>query len=102
MEPSTAVLTRLREITMAFAARHGDPHPTRLRMVETTQPACDALSGHCTNQPSIPIYLVVANGHFISSGRARTVRRRPTGRRSTCGSIVATATSAVSGGASAL
>jgi hypothetical protein len=73
MEPSPAALARLREITMAFAARHGDPHPTHLRMVETTSTALDAVWGvrHPNNPPPIPIYVVIANGQFISGGPPR-------------------------------
>jgi hypothetical protein len=79
MEPSPAALTRLREIMVAFAAHHGDPNPTQLRMVETNSTTCDELSGHRSNQPAIPIYLVVANGNFISSGKRPLGAEAPRG-----------------------
>lgn len=67
--PDPAVWARLRGIIVSFAAANGDPRPTRLRMVETSSTAAwKVLSGSTDSHAAIPVYLVVANGHFVSSG----------------------------------
>jgi hypothetical protein len=62
-----AVLARLREIVVSFAAANGESHPTHLLAVETSStrawPAISA--GARVNPPSLPVYLVVANGQFV-------------------------------------
>jgi hypothetical protein len=64
---SPAVLTKLRTIMESFARQNGEPHPTNLRMVETTSTiAWSVLSPDTSdNQGPIAVYVVVANGHFI-------------------------------------
>jgi hypothetical protein len=52
------VLGQLRGILAQLADEYGEPDPTHMRMVETISPALGDL------RPSIPVYVVVANGHF--------------------------------------
>jgi hypothetical protein len=49
-------------------------------MVETDSAAYNALRGVCDNQASVPVYLVVADGHFVGM-RAPSSQSAATGER---------------------
>jgi hypothetical protein len=77
--PRTPDLDQLREMIVAFARRNGESHPTDLRIVETTSTAARALRGSTSNEPSFPIYVLIASGHFVSSGSRPPGARPPVG-----------------------
>ena len=77
--PGNPDLDQLREMIVGFARRNGEPHPTDLRIVETTSTAARALRGSATNEPPFPIYVLIASGQFVSSGSRPHGARPPVG-----------------------
>jgi hypothetical protein len=55
-------------MVVAVSQRHGEPHPSDLRVVETTLAAAERALKVRSNRTSNPIYIVLAGGHFVSSG----------------------------------
>jgi len=70
---------QLREMIVAFARRNGEPHPTDLRIVETTSTAARTLRGSTSNEPPFAIYALIASGHFVSSGSRPRGAQPPVG-----------------------
>jgi hypothetical protein len=64
---SAAVRARLRSTIASFAESNGESNPTNLRTFETDSWSAQAVlaPGAIDNQDPSPIYVVVANGHFV-------------------------------------
>ncbi|MFG3253360.1 hypothetical protein [Streptomyces sp. NPDC048172] len=58
------VLDRVRAGALAWSRSHGDPHPTRARVVATTRDAATRLLHPCgVRSLDEPCYFVVLEGH---------------------------------------
>jgi hypothetical protein len=77
--PRKADFEKLREIIVAFARSNGEPNPTDLRMIETTSTEAWALRGVTGNEPPLPVYVLIASGHFVSGGSRPRGAEPPTG-----------------------
>ncbi|WP_344391541.1 hypothetical protein [Streptomyces vastus] len=67
--PTSAVLARIRDEALAWSRAHGDPRPSRIRVVATTRDAATQLlhPGGVRSVPD-PCYFVVLEGRFQQPG----------------------------------